>query len=269
MIGAAIISGTVLLASCGKTTTAKELRIVHQCTDNNDMCEFELTDAVVSRYTNMLGKTIERVESKTPLRDGDIKGVIRWDVPASAELADNSEVQSALGVSCQDDKCTENSNPSAYNLPSGTNIISVSGLVTVDDKEINLATVKPDIVDTGEIENSYIFQTGTLPSGLTLDNLIAELNKDSKKAHGTFSKSGSNLMITCDDGYEWLDGVNVPYGQQINTTHNTGVAGTKWNTTEGKFYDEQADTPWVMNGYLVDATKGETQWQAGCWQVQN
>lgn len=64
-------------------------------------------------------------------------------------------------------------------------------------------------------------------------------------------------MITCDDGYEWLDGVNVPYGQQINTTHNTGVAGTKWNTTEGKFYDEQADTPWVMNGYLVDATKGK------------
>ncbi|MDE4976181.1 DUF3281 family protein, partial [Francisella tularensis subsp. holarctica] len=71
--GIAIISSATLLEGCGNNETTNELRIVYQCADvedfDNDDVLFmlELNNVVVSRYTNILLNTIERVESKTPL----------------------------------------------------------------------------------------------------------------------------------------------------------------------------------------------------------
>ncbi|EDO66286.1 conserved hypothetical protein [Francisella tularensis subsp. holarctica FSC022] len=98
LIGIAIISSAALLEGCGKTETTNELRIVYQCADVEDfdnddvLCRLELTNVVVSRYTNILGKTIERVESKTPLHD--IQGTITWNAPSTASLADSASVKS-------------------------------------------------------------------------------------------------------------------------------------------------------------------------------
>ncbi|AVC45060.1 hypothetical protein B4919_04650 [Francisella tularensis subsp. novicida] len=271
LIGAVVISSTVLLASCGKTTTAKELRIVDNCDTANDLCEFELTDAVVSRYTNVLGKTIERVESKTPLRDSDIKGTITWNTPAGASFADNTTVKSELGVSCQDDSCTANSNPTAYNLPVGSNTISVSGTVTVDGKEIDLATdVKPDVVDTAAVENSYTFQTGTLPDGLTISALVDALNTNKGHAHGAFSVAGQNFRITCDQGYEWLDDQNPAYGTRVDSDITRGVAQAGWDVNSASFYSiEPRDINFTANGARIIDPPNHYVWNMGCWPVES
>ncbi|AJJ47412.1 hypothetical protein DR83_1791 [Francisella tularensis subsp. novicida] len=121
LIGMVTISGIVILGSCGKTETANELRIVDECNDVRDLCRLELANTQVSRYTNFLGKTIKRVQSQTPLHR--IQGTITWNASAGTSLADNSDVQSELGLSCQDDNCTANSNPTAYTLPVGSNTI--------------------------------------------------------------------------------------------------------------------------------------------------
>ncbi|APC94498.1 DUF3281 family protein [Francisella tularensis subsp. novicida] len=267
VIGAAIISGTVLLASCGKTTTATELRIVDQCTPANDLCEFELTDAVVSRYTNILGKTIERVESKTPLHD--IQGTITWNAPSTAGLADNATVKSAIGVSCQDDNCTANSNPTAYNLAAGSNTISVSGTVTVDGKTIDLATdVQPDVVETVAVENSHTFQSGNLPSGSTITNLAAALNENKTKANGTFSADGTALKITCDSGYKWREDIDPAFGQEVNSDYNRGVSWVKWDTNSSSYTVKQGqDTAWTMNA--VQRGDNITEWKFGCWKDES
>ncbi|MDE5028376.1 DUF3281 family protein, partial [Francisella tularensis subsp. holarctica] len=55
LIGTASLSSAAILGSCGKSETATELRIVDQCYTANDLCKFELNDALVSRYTNLLG----------------------------------------------------------------------------------------------------------------------------------------------------------------------------------------------------------------------
>ncbi|MBK2356642.1 DUF3281 family protein [Francisella hispaniensis] len=269
VLGAAIISSTVLLASCGKTTTAKELRIIDNCTEAKDLCEFELTDAVVSRYTNILGKTIERVESKTPLHDSDIKGTITWNAPGSAALADNASLQSVLGVSCQDDKCTENSNPTAYKLAAGSNTISVSGTVTVDGQTIDLATdVKPITEDTEAVENTYTFQKGDLPSGATIPDLVKTLNANASKANGSFIADGSgSFKIQCNTGYTWLKDVDPAYGTEFNEAGNgRSIAVATWSTTDNKWTASAIDS----SGYTQDGiVKGDNvSWMAGCWPDQ-
>ncbi|APD51306.1 DUF3281 family protein [Francisella hispaniensis] len=266
VLGAAIISSVAALASCGKTTTAKELRIVDKCTSAKGLCEFELTDAVVSRYTNILGKTIERVESKTPLHD--IQGTITWNAPATASLADNATVKSTLGVSCQGDSCTANSNPTAYNLPVGSNTISVSGTVTVDGKTIDLDTdVQPVVVDTKKLNNRYVFDTGTLPSGASIPTLVNALNEVNTYAHGEFSDgTGNTLIIDCDDGYGWLDDVKPKYGDKLPTPAN-GASYVEFNVKDAKFQNKEAlkdgESTFTQNG----APSGDVlYWQAGCWK---
>ncbi|MDE4998889.1 DUF3281 family protein, partial [Francisella tularensis] len=74
-----------ILGSCVKSDTATVVRILDQCNTAYDLCKFELNDALVSRYTNLLGKKIERIESQTQLQA--IQGTITWNPPAGATLA--------------------------------------------------------------------------------------------------------------------------------------------------------------------------------------
>ncbi|AEB28628.1 DUF3281 family protein [Francisella hispaniensis] len=265
LLGAAIISSVAALASCGKTETAKELRIIDKCNTSNDLCEFELTDAVVSRYTNALGKTIERVESKTPLRDSDIKGTITWHAPDTAVLADNKTVVDVLQVNCENDNCTANSNPTAYSLPVGSNTISVSGTVTVDGKEVDLATdVKPDVIDTQAVDNSHVFKTGTLPSGATITTLVAALNENSGTANGKFSSSGNALMITCNTGFKWLDSIDPDYGSYVSNPGH-GASRVFWDLSKAEFTEKQGVDNSATTQNAAGGNNGAT-WEIGCWE---
>ncbi|AEB28623.1 hypothetical protein FN3523_0766 [Francisella hispaniensis] len=138
------------IGGCGKTETVNKLRIVYQCNtvdntliefnDDSALCRFELVSAQVSRYTNILGGTIERVRSQTTVRDS--QGSIRWILPQ----ADNNDVVYKFGSGCQDDNCTINANPTAYKIPVGNNVIRVSGIVNVNSETVDLSRAVPAVV---------------------------------------------------------------------------------------------------------------------------
>ncbi|AJI45233.1 DUF3281 family protein [Francisella tularensis subsp. novicida] len=273
LIEAVVISSTALLANCGKSETARELRIVDDCNTVKNLCKFELTDAEVSHYTNILGKNIERVESQTPLHDSDIKGTITWNTPAGATLADNATVQTKFGSGCQDDNCTANANPTAYNLPAGENKISVSGIVTINGKSVDLAKdVKPDIIYT-EAVVSHVFPTGALPDGLTLQALVDALNHPSNvdlpfSANGVFSSVGSQLAITCNSGYMWLDDQDPAYGEFTFADKFRGAAYVQWSG------DSRTFTQQLIRSLSRITRNGQTEgndmsWEAGCWPVDS
>ncbi|MDE4992660.1 DUF3281 family protein, partial [Francisella tularensis] len=77
-------------------------------------------------------------ESQTPLQA--IQGTITWNPPAGATLATNTDVVTQRGSGCQNDSCTANANPTAFNLHVGSNSISVSGTITVNGKTVDLAS---------------------------------------------------------------------------------------------------------------------------------
>lgn len=267
LIGMVTISGIVILGSCGKTETANELRIVDECNDVRDLCRLELANTQVSRYTNFLGKTIKRVQSQTPLHR--IQGTITWNASAGTSLADNSDVQSELGLSCQDDNCTANSNPTAYTLPVGSNTISVSGTVTVGGKTIDLATDVPALVINTSAAGSsvHVFPT-ELEDNLTLQALVDSLNQGRHYAHATFSADGSNLKIQCDPGYVWLNDINPEYGTNITAKSGRSVVMVSWLKLSDDYdfddlvmykFDNIMDT---MNGVLMGNAR---IWEIGCW----
>ncbi|ABK89989.1 DUF3281 family protein [Francisella tularensis subsp. novicida] len=267
LIGMVTISGIVILGSCGKTETVNELLIVDQCNDVRDLCRLELANAQVSRYTNFLGKTIKRLQSQTPLRD--IQGTVTWNASAGTSLADNSDVQSELGLSCQDDNCTANSNSTAYTLPVGSNTISVSGTVTVDGKTIDLATDVPALVINTSAAGSsvHVFPT-ELEGNLTLQDLVDSLNQGRHYAHATFSADGSNLKIQCDPGYVWLDDINPEYGGQSSAASARSVAMVSWVEELEEFrVDEFRFLHFDMSSLTLNGVRlgNHVFWEMGCW----
>ncbi|APD50744.1 DUF3281 family protein [Francisella hispaniensis] len=155
LIGTAILSSALLLGSCGGSETTSELRMLYECSlvervgDKDALCRFELANVEVSRYTNVLGKVVERVHSQTTVRDS--QGLITWILPQDAREADNNDVVYEFGSGCQGNNCTKNSNPTAFWLPIGNNVIGVSGTGTVNRKTVDLVTTVPaaviDILD--------------------------------------------------------------------------------------------------------------------------
>ena len=124
-----MLSTAAILSSCSGSETTKELRIAKVCTPGNDLCKFELTDAVVDRDTNLIGKTIERIVSSKPLEITE--GNIVWS--GGVSVANNDEVTTHFGQGCENGQCSRNSNPTAlYFLPNNSTTVKVTGIVTVD-----------------------------------------------------------------------------------------------------------------------------------------
>ncbi|WP_043024599.1 DUF3281 family protein [Francisella tularensis] len=265
LISSYIVISAALLGSCGKSESVPALRIVSQCNTANDLCKFELANTVLSRYTNVLGKTIERVESQTPLQN--IQGTISWIPPASATLAESETVQTEFGSGCENNSCTANSNPTAYNLAVGTNTISVSGIVNVNGQVVDLAAEVPAVtIDTIIVSDSHVFPIGELPTGLTLEALVAALNINSDAAHGTFSADGSNLKITCEDGYEWDATQNPSYGAYSSSDMVRNVAIVRYDVFTERIYGTEAGSDAeTVNGQT--SLVGLVVWKAGCWAV--
>ncbi|AEB28405.1 DUF3281 family protein [Francisella hispaniensis] len=142
-----ILVVALVLSSCSDNETTKELRIEKECNSDAHLCKFELVNAVVTRQTNFLGKTIERIQSKSTLQS--IQGTIIWSAE-NGTLADNNLVEQEFNSGCQDGTCTENSNPTAFSFSAiGSHSVSVSGNLIIDGKSISLAdTVQSVEVDT-------------------------------------------------------------------------------------------------------------------------
>ncbi|QXF53835.1 DUF3281 family protein [Francisella tularensis subsp. holarctica] len=107
---------------------------------------------------------------------------------------------------------------------------------TETTNELRIVYQCADVEDTVAIENSYTFQKG-LPSGATITTLVASLNANAAKAHGTFAADGSgSFNITCDKGYTWLKDVDPAYGTEINKGSGRDSALATWDTKTNKQY---------------------------------
>ncbi|AJI74040.1 hypothetical protein AQ14_300 [Francisella tularensis subsp. novicida D9876] len=170
-----------------------------------------------------------------------------------------------LSSGCQNDSCTANANPTAFNLQVGSNSISVSGTITVNGKTVDLAsTVPPVTVDTIQVDDSHMFQSGTLPAGLTIGDLVTNLNINARDAHGTFSEENGTLKITCETGYEWIDDQDPRFGGFTTASSSRSVAMSSWlRETNSWINGAQPNFSLTQNG--VSNTVSYT-WIAGCWQ---
>lgn len=264
LLTTAILASAGLMSSCINKETTSELRIDEQCNTASDLCKFELTNAEVTRQTNLLGQTRETIVSQSSLQN--IEGTITWETTGT--LANNDDVVSAFGSGCEDGVCTENANPTAYNFVAGPHSIAVSGNVIVDGKSVDLSSAVPAVdIETEETADSFVFDrqgNPSLPDGQTIDDVVAALNVNSAAAHGTFTSENGAVKITCDDGYEWLDDVNPSWGQSHTYDVSRSVVyvyydGVDWNSME-----EVASTK-TRNGLIFNFNA--TDFTYGCWPV--
>ncbi|MDE4955287.1 DUF3281 family protein, partial [Francisella tularensis] len=74
----------------------------------------------------------------------------------------------------------------------------------------------------------HVFQSGTLPAGLTIGDLVTKLNINARDAHGTFSEQNGTLKITSETGCEWIDDQDPPFGSFTTASTSRIVAISSW-----------------------------------------
>ena len=266
-----LIVATSLIISCSDQQEKNELVINPKCNINKDTCIFELVDEKVLVQTNILGKVTEKIISKKQIKN--ISGDLTWLVPDNTGNATNNElVASGLSGVCPSAGCTSTTNPTAYKLNEGNHLISISGTVTIDGKEISLDDVKPLSITTIVTHHESVTLVmpapgatlnGVLrPVNMTTDLIVNALNLNAQAAHGTFLKiNDTSFKFTCNEGYEWKDANTPPWGSSFDSKGPFRSAsqiinwnGSDWNTKESA---NQANT---VLGY-----PNTYHFTFGCW----
>ncbi len=149
ILSMSILAGAFALSSCSKSEEVKELQIIQECVGT--VCSFAVEDVQLSRYTNLLGKSIDHVVKKNML-SGTQDNVV-WVLNNGREAETNELLQRQLSP-CLDGTCTLTSNPTGWVFNSTNNqAVSVSGTIvnadgttreiSILDKPVNLEMGKP------------------------------------------------------------------------------------------------------------------------------
>ncbi|MED7818392.1 MULTISPECIES: DUF3281 family protein [unclassified Francisella] len=185
----AIIS--IGLTSCINKQETKELKIVSECAEN--ICHIELAQVDVLKTTDMLGKTSEKILSKTSLNNKNDS--LEWSI-SGGNYATAQQMSDNNLPSCENDTCSSTSNPTGYVFPvgAGSHYISVSGTVTLPDGATRTVSQSSDVI----VEAPNIKTQITLTGG----------DYSQIPASGTGSVSGISwianpgaITFTCPSGY--------------------------------------------------------------------
>ncbi|MGQ4006191.1 DUF3281 family protein [Francisellaceae bacterium CB300] len=291
IIATSIALGALALSSCSDSKTTNELQIEKQCTTANDLCKFELTNAVVVHQTNLLGKTTEKTLSRSPLQD--IVGVINW-----VGVAENATVVADFDSGCENDTCTRTANPTALTFDAGNNSVSVTGTVTVDGKSVDLEAAVPSVDITteqaldsvtftmpapGSTAEGVVIRPLAMTTQLIVDTLNAiKLDDGTTSAmHGTLTKdSDTQMTLTCDTGYEWLDHKTPTWGTSGFTSSGFTSSGfTSSGFTSGKARDRANLWDWrddesdwrskedINDGFTAIGYGTGVDFFIGCWPI--
>ena len=264
-----------MASSCTDNEQTTKLMIEKNCDTSNNICTFELVNALVAKQTNFLGKTVERVLSKKPLQS--IKGDFTWMPTNCSGVATNVDLNANnLPQVCPSEGCQDDTNPTAYKFNPGQSSISISGTVTINDETINLTTVPAESFTTAEPQDVVIFtmpapgqsengetRPANISTAMIVDALNGITNSDGDRAmHGTLTAdSDTQMTLTCDPGYEWLDSNTPPWGNSLNQDGpSRSIAkldtwnGSGWNT---QLPDDSETSGLGYNG---------TGFYIGCWE---
>ena len=225
-----VLSSITFITSCSESTSTSELRIADTCDAGNAICAFELTDTVVNHYINMLGKTTEHIVKTTSVND--IVGDITW-VADGGDLADNAELQTETGMSCENDTCTASSNPTGFTFAdNGNHSVSIYGNVVVNGVAVDLSTVPGVTVDTESVSNAVTYAT---PTGTTARNVANRFLNYAGNKHRVASvsanESAGTLTFVCEASYHVTQAqVDLAEGGQISTVDVPGGDGYVYYT---------------------------------------
>lgn len=197
LLATGILAGAFALSSCGKHEEVQEPRIIKEC--SGLVCSFAIEDDTLQRYTNLLGKSTDRVVKRSQLK-GD-QDQIEWVIPGGGQLADNSQLMQRGLMPCIGSECSLNSNPTGWVFTSTSpQQVSVSGTI-----------VNPD-GSTRQIDKqaTVTFEIAPPLVSISRDNPTGDLTY-------SFTADASDTGIPDDADYTWsVDGVGIGNGKDIS-----------------------------------------------------
>ena len=257
ILGVSLFLGALLIGSCSKTERVEKAQIGKQC--NGKICSISIQDLQVDRFTNLIGKSIDRVVSRTALQAP--KDNITWTIPNST-FATSEELNKAFQsnpniLPCTDSVCTANSNPTGVIFNNlgvqeiaviGT-IVNADGSTTEIDQQIttDISIGKPLVSysrDNPDGDLSYTFtadfnNTG-IPSNATLSWSFSDgsdpesgtiSDQDTATTSHIFPTAGQTyqvtLLIQADDIDDITVTQNVDTGAVAPTINEPEINGKK------------------------------------------
>ena len=248
---------TLFLASCTGSTSS-QLRITDNCDVGNTICAFELADVVVNSYTNLLGKTTERISRTTPV--GEIVGSFTW-IAYGGNIADNSALQSATGISCGGDTCSYSSNPTGFTFNDGNHGVSISGRVIVNGRSVDLSTIPSVTIDTKAVlpmSVTYRTPSGSSLSATEIATIFASYNGDKYNVAtvtGDNTTSPQTLTFTCEAGYHVTE-------DQVTLAENGFITANSSSEYTGAVI--YTGSKWEASTYFAATNSGYGNTGVGC-----
>ena len=148
ILGLSVLVGAIALGSCSKNEQIQEPQIVKVC--NGLICSFAVQDVQMVRYTNLLGKSIDKVVKRT-----DIKGPqdsITWTIPDGTPATSSQLLSKGLTPCLGGDTCSFNENPTGAVFTTATpKEVSVSGTIVNPDGSVTEINKEESIsIDIGQ-----------------------------------------------------------------------------------------------------------------------
>jgi hypothetical protein len=253
-----VLAGAFALSSCSKSEEIQEPQIVQSCVGT--VCSLAVVDDTLNRYTNLLGKSIDRVVKRTQLK-GD-QDQVTWII-INGKLATNNQLLQRNLMSCIDSGCSLNSNPTGLVFNSTDNqTVSVSGTIvnadgttreiSIVDEPVNLEMGKPivsfDRDNTDEL--TYKFTADSSYTGIPddatytwyVDDVEIASGEDQKTATDTFTSAGSThkikLVVSADSMESTTVETTIVTGAikadiVLGTVNGRSVSVSVDNTTSG------------------------------------
>lgn len=173
LVSLLVLAGAFAISSCVKEEV-KEPRIIKNCVGL--VCSFAIEDDTLQRFTNIIGKSTDRVVKRTQLRGAEDQVV--WTVPDDGREANNTQLMIRNLTLCPEEDCTLSSNPTGWVFAStDPRTVIVSGVIVNPDgstreisKEVQVdLEIAPPIVtitkdNPGEL--NYTFEADSTDTGI-------------------------------------------------------------------------------------------------------
>ncbi|QIV94336.1 hypothetical protein [Allofrancisella frigidaquae] len=227
-----VLGLAVLLSSCSQEELT-EYQIGTNC--DGAVCSIELDQADLLRYTNVVGKTVDKVLKQEAVPDPQYN--LTW-VLTDGQFATNEQLGNSNLPLCNGD-CTYESNPTGWVFgSSGAHQIGVSGTITYPDGTVQSI----DIAKTVSTEYGQVKIESEVVGGSGLDY--------------KFTANTTDTGIPDDATFTWkIDGTEVGTTQEIeylfpapNTTYTVSVEVS----VDGEVIS--TDTKDILTGEIVEPT---------------
>ncbi|QIV96223.1 uncharacterized protein DUF3281 [Allofrancisella inopinata] len=227
-----VLGLAVLLSSCSQEELT-EYQIGTNC--DGAVCSIELDQADLLRYTNVVGKTVDKVLKQEAVPEPQYN--ITW-VLSDGQFATDQQLSDKNLPLCNGD-CTSESNPTGWIFSTaGAHQIGVSGTITYPDGTVQ----KIDLAKTVSTEYGAVKIDAEVVGGSGLDY--------------KFTANTTDTGIPDDATFTWkVDGTEIGTGQEIEylfPAPNTTYTVTLEVSVDGEIIS--TDTKDILTGEIVEPT---------------